>query len=69
MLRKETISTELLEVLKSLMEMPILKNHRLVGGTSLALQIGHRISIDIDLFSEKKKQLQCYSDRTSKNIW
>jgi len=25
----------------------------LVGGTALALQIGHRISIDIDLFSEK----------------
>ena len=54
MLRKETVSTELLAVLKSLMELPILKNHRLVGGTSLALQIGHRISIDIGLFSEKK---------------
>ena len=25
----------------------------LVGGTALSLQIGHRISIDIDLFSEK----------------
>ncbi len=25
---------------------------RLVGGTSLALQIGHRISVDIDLFGE-----------------
>jgi hypothetical protein len=29
-----------------------LVNHRLVGGTALALQIGHRISIDIDLFSD-----------------
>jgi hypothetical protein len=25
----------------------------LVGGTSLALQIGHRISVDLDLFSTK----------------
>ena len=52
MLRKETVSTELLESLITLMEMPILKNHRLVGGTALALQIGHRISVDIDLFSD-----------------
>lgn len=54
MLRKETVSTELLETLKTLMGMPILKNYRLVGGTALALQIGHRISVDIDLFSDKK---------------
>ncbi|MEA3292883.1 MAG: nucleotidyl transferase AbiEii/AbiGii toxin family protein [Patescibacteria group bacterium] len=25
----------------------------LVGGTGLALQIGHRISVDFDLFSQK----------------
>ena len=25
---------------------------RLVGGTSLSLQIGHRLSIDIDLFTD-----------------
>jgi hypothetical protein len=25
---------------------------RLVGGTSLSLQIGHRLSVDIDLFSD-----------------
>lgn len=54
MLRKETISPELLDGLHSLMELKTLKNHRLVGGTALALQIGHRISIDIDLFSDKK---------------
>ena len=33
------------------MEMETIKTHRLVGGTALALQIGHRISVDIDLFS------------------
>jgi hypothetical protein len=30
-----------------------LKDFFLVGGTALALQIGHRISIDLDLFSRK----------------
>lgn len=29
----------------------VLKDFYLVGGTALALQIGHRISIDLDLFS------------------
>jgi Nucleotidyl transferase AbiEii toxin, Type IV TA system len=54
MLRKETVSTPLLESLIVLMEMETIKTHRLVGGTALALQIGHRMSIDIDLFSDGK---------------
>ena len=54
MLRKETVSSKLLEYLKRLMALPLLNNHRLVGGTGLALQIGHRISVDIDLFSDSK---------------
>jgi hypothetical protein len=29
-----------------------LLNYHLVGGTALALQIGHRDSIDIDLFTQ-----------------
>jgi len=35
------------------MGLKVLGNHRLVGGTALALQIGHRISVDIDLFSSQ----------------
>ena len=54
MLRKETVSSQLLESLVVLMEMKTIKTHRLVGGTALALQIGHRISVDIDLFSDDK---------------
>lgn len=54
MLRKETVSPALLKGLKILMEMKSLRNHRLVGGSALTLQIGHRISVDIDLFSDKK---------------
>jgi len=37
MLRKETVSSKLLEYLKRLMALPLLNNHRLVGGTGLAL--------------------------------
>lgn len=54
MLRKETTSKALIETLGSLMEMKTINAHRLVGGTALALQIGHRVSVDIDLFSDEK---------------
>jgi len=40
-----------LELLKKLMKIPGLDNFYLVGGTALALRIGHRISVDLDLFS------------------
>lgn len=52
MLHFETIDTPTLELLKTLQALPALKKLRLVGGTALALQIGHRKSIDIDLFGE-----------------
>lgn len=52
MLRKETVTAGTLELLKSLMLDENLAGFFLVGGTALSLQIGHRISIDIDLFSE-----------------
>ncbi len=35
-------------------ELARFKDFYLAGGTALALQIGHRISVDFDLFSEKK---------------
>jgi predicted nucleotidyltransferase component of viral defense system len=44
---------ELLELLTELQKEPLLKDHVLAGGTALALQLGHRKSIDIDLFSNK----------------
>jgi hypothetical protein len=39
-----------LELLKRLAAHPELRNTRLVGGTALALQYGHRQSIDLDIF-------------------
>ena len=52
MLHKETIDTATLELLKRLMGDERLQDFVLVGGTSLALQMGHRISVDLDLFTE-----------------
>ncbi|MGM9778292.1 MAG: nucleotidyl transferase AbiEii/AbiGii toxin family protein, partial [Prevotella sp.] len=51
MLYKETIETGTLELLKELQSEPLLAGFNLVGGTSLALRIGHRKSVDLDLFS------------------
>ena len=51
MLHKETVSDFTLDLLKTLMADEKLTDFFLVGGTALALQIGHRISIDLDLFS------------------
>jgi hypothetical protein len=38
-------------LIQALQVEPMLREFHLVGGTALALQIGHRISIDIDLFT------------------
>ncbi len=52
MLHFSTINTATLELLKRLVQVPEFKNLRLVGGTALALQIGHRTSVDLDLFGK-----------------
>lgn len=54
MLQTQTTSTELLELLTKLMLDDFFRNFILVGGTSLALQIGHRNSVDIDLFGQQE---------------
>lgn len=53
MLYYHTISPGALRLLKELISLPDLSIFRLVGRTSLALQLGHRISVDLDFFSEK----------------
>ena len=51
-LHYNTVSKTLINCLKELIKEPLLENFILVGGTSLSLQLGHRISIDIDLFTD-----------------
>ena len=51
MLQTRTVEPGTLELLKRLMLSPVLDPFFLVGGTALALQLGHRKSIDLDLFT------------------
>ncbi|RLD55277.1 MAG: hypothetical protein DRJ01_16865 [Bacteroidetes bacterium] len=79
MLYYETIEPKTLELLMQLQSQSAFSQLRLVGGTSLALQLGHRKSVDIDLFGklnidkyELDEILRSYASiktlRTSKNI-
>ena len=52
MLQYQTLEPGTLQLLKSLQAIPLLQGLRLVGGTSLALQLGHRKSVDLDLFGD-----------------
>jgi Nucleotidyl transferase AbiEii toxin, Type IV TA system len=47
-----TVDTTLAAILQELMEEPLFVPFRLVGGTALSLQLGHRKSEDIDLFTD-----------------
>ncbi len=51
-MHKEILTKKQIELL--LLVKKFIKNFGLVGGTAIALQIGHRRSIDFDLFSLKE---------------
>lgn len=52
MLHYETVEPGTFALLKRLMGMDALKEFALVGGTALSLRYGHRISVDLDLFTD-----------------
>lgn len=52
MLFLDAIEPETFSLLKRLQALPVLAETRLVGGTALALQLGHRISVDLDIFGK-----------------
>lgn len=54
MLYWNTVNSLLKDCLIKLMQANELKDFRLVGGTALSLYMGHRLSIDIDLFTDAK---------------
>jgi hypothetical protein len=53
MLFLNTVKSETYELLQKLMQIPELSEFVLVGGTNLSLKFGHRISVDLDLFTDK----------------
>lgn len=58
MLYTETIEGGTLELLRNLQSEVLLSSFNLVGGTSLALRMGHRKSVDLDLFTKDDFALQ-----------
>ena len=50
MLSIQTVKPDTLELLKAISAQPEVQETRLVGGTALALQYGHRQSVDLDFF-------------------
>lgn len=54
MLHTETVETRTLDLIRALMSDTKFQEFFLVGGTALSLKLGHRISIDIDMFTNKE---------------
>ena len=57
MLSYQTVDAHTLELLRQLSVVPEFSAMRLVGGTSLALQYGHRTSADLDFFGTFDSEL------------
>ncbi|GAB3569969.1 nucleotidyl transferase AbiEii/AbiGii toxin family protein [Spirosoma luteolum] len=53
MLHPATVEPHTLELLTQLMQLPSLNRFALAGGTNLALRYGHRLSVDLDLFTNQ----------------
>jgi len=58
MLQISTVHPATLELLINLQKVEVLKSTRLVGGTALALQLGHRRSIDLDFFGQVEENVE-----------
>ena len=61
MLSYETVEPHTLELLKRIMAEPLFSDMRLVGGTALALQYGHRRSVD--LFGSMPQDADCMEEK------
>ena len=53
-LNYNTVTPLLKSILETLMAADVFDDFRLVGGTALSLYRGHRMSVDIDLFTDKE---------------
>jgi predicted nucleotidyltransferase component of viral defense system len=58
MLQTVSVDKDTLLLLKKLQSIEELKDMRLVGGTALALYLGHRKSIDLDLFGNHNLDIE-----------
>jgi hypothetical protein len=64
----ETVEPATLELVRKLQQMPVFKDFLLVGGTALSLQLGHRKSVDIELFSQQPFEAETYASLLEENF-
>lgn len=50
---KQTLFPDTLRAIQLASQIPIVQRAYLAGGTALALQIGHRMSVDLDFFTQE----------------
>jgi len=67
MLQKEAVVPEVITMIKELQNDSLFKDHLLAGGTALTLQLGHRTSTDVDLFTQKPQNTSKLLDYFRKN--
>lgn len=65
MLSYKTVEPHTLELLKRIMAEPLFADMRLVGGTALALQYGHRQSVDLDVFGSMPQDAEVMEEKLS----
>ena len=65
MLFLKTIETQTLSLLNRIQALPELADTRLVGGTALALHLGQRVSVDLDVFGKWDYSKDLYSGLSS----
>jgi predicted nucleotidyltransferase component of viral defense system len=68
MLQTRTVEPATLGLLKSLMSQSLVEPFYLVGGTALALQMGHRFSVDLDLFTHLPYDKEVLFDNLKQNF-
>ncbi len=57
----KTLLPDTLRAIELISDIPIIKKAYLVGGTALALHLGHRISVDLDFFTQEALEEQILS--------
>src|SRR3989344_5614936 len=50
----KTLLPDTLRAIKLVSQIPTIKNAYLAGVTALAMQLGHRISVDLDFFTQEE---------------
>jgi predicted nucleotidyltransferase component of viral defense system len=68
MLYKSTVSESTFKLLEDLQSIEEFSKLRLVGDTALALLIGHRISVDLDLFGDVDFDSHLFNDFTKVQV-